>query len=185
MLQHDRSTCISWDPELCWLLVWSSQGLTPSTIHAYICISARQGLLYLVRAVPYWSSPVYSPGCLSGATQLWSQNHCNYVTLLLPPNCLAKPRSHLRDGLGWVTFCSRITAVHQVVVQACSQPAQDLSSLIQLAQVSSSPAVAAAPPSFAPQHGHCSACQSRLVAFALPQAACLCPVCGSQSRARP
>lgn len=135
--------------------------------------------------MPYWSSPGYRRVRLSGATQLWSQNHCNYVTLLLPLNCLAKPRSHLQGGLGWMTFCSHITSVHQVVVQACSQPAQDLSSLTQLAPVSSSPAVAAARPSFAPQRGHLLDCQSRLVASVLPPAAYLCPACGSQSSARP
>lgn len=98
-----------------------------STLHTYICISARQGLLYPMHAVPCWSSPSYKLICLSGATQLWSHNHCNYITLYLPLNCLAKLRSHLQDGLGWVTSCSHITAVHQVVVQVCSQTALDLS----------------------------------------------------------
>lgn len=93
-----------------------------STMHTYICISATQGLLYPMHAMPCWRSPGYKWICLSGATQLWSQNHCNYITLLLPLNCLAKLRSHLPDGLGWVTSCSHITAVHQVVVQVCSQP---------------------------------------------------------------
>lgn len=37
MLQHDRTTCMVWDPELCWLSVWCSQGLLHSFIHyAYI-----------------------------------------------------------------------------------------------------------------------------------------------------
>lgn len=98
-----------------------------STMHIYICISARQGLLYPMHAVPCWSSPGYELVCLRGATQLWSQNHCNYVTLLLPLNCLAKLRTHLQGGLGWVASCSHITAVHQVVVQVCSQTALDLS----------------------------------------------------------
>lgn len=97
------------------------------TLHTYICISARQGLLYPMHAVPCCRSPSYKQICLSGATQLWSQNHCNYITLLLPLNCLAKLRSHLPDGLGWVTSCSHITAVHQVVLHVCSQTALDLS----------------------------------------------------------
>lgn len=168
MLQHDRTTCTAWDPEL-GCLYGTCKALLHNSIyiHAYICISARQRLLYPMHAVPCWSSPGYKLVCLSGATQLWSQNHCNYVTLLLPPNCLAKPRSHLQDGLGWTTPCSDIAAVHRVIAQACSQPALDLSSLTQLVPVSSSPAAAAAPPSFAPQHGHCSACQPELDVFAL------------------
>lgn len=168
MLQHDRTTCTAWDPEL-GFLYGTCKALLPNSIyiHAYICISARQRLLYPMHAVPCWSSPGYKLVCLSGATQLWSQNHCNYVTLLLPPNCLAKPRSHLQDGLGWMTPRSDIAAVHRVIAQACSQPALDLSSLTQLVPVSSSPAAAAVPPSFAPHHGHCSACQPELDVFAL------------------
>lgn len=145
-----------------------------STLHTYICLSARQGLLYPMHAVPCWSSPSYKLICLSGATQLWSHNHCNYITLLLPPNCLAKLRSHLQDGLGWVTSCSHITAVHQVVVQVCSQTALDLSASLSWSHFQ------AARLSFAPQHGHCLACQPELDVFALLSAAHLCLGCSSQ-----
>lgn len=156
-----------------------------SIIHAYICISARQALLYPMHAVPCWSSPGTETPRLSGATQLWSQNHCNYVTALLPQDCLAKLRSCLQDGLAGMTSCSDIAAVHRGVARPCSQPAPDLSIFTQLAPVSSWPAVAAVPPSLAPQGGHRSACQPEQDAFALLPAAHLCPGCGRQSRARP
>lgn len=69
-------------------------------IHMHFC---KTGIaLYPMHAVPCWSSPGYQLVRLRGATQLWSQDHCNYVTASLPPNCLPKPRSHLQDGLTWL-----------------------------------------------------------------------------------
>lgn len=104
--------------------------------------------------------------CLRGAQQLWSQNLHNYVTVLLPPNCLAKPRSHLQDALGRMTSCSPISGGDAGLLPASSGAA----SPSHLAPAWSSPAVAAAP-----WHGHRSACQPEQGACTPTPAAHLLP----------
>lgn len=181
MLQHDRTTCTACDPEQCWLTVWYSLGFAP-----------QQHLLYMHTYAFLQDSIALCDAChvilelsrLQAGVSRWCnaaliQDHCNYVTLLLPPNCLDKPRSHLKDGLGWMTSCFCIAAMHQVVVLTWSQPVPDLSTLVQLSADSSSPDAAAMPLSFAPQHGHDLVCQPELDASVLLPAACLCPGCSS------
>lgn len=185
MLQHDHTTCMAWDPELCWLPVTVLARFCSSAasiIHAYICIPARQGLLYPMHAVLCWSSPGYKLLRLGGGMQLWSWNHCNYVTLLLPPDCLAKPRSHLQGGMGDILLPYRRYASGG---SAGFHPASPRLGQGSGAPVSGCPAASAAPPSFALQHGHCLACQPQLRTFPPLLAAHLCQGWGSQGRAGP